>query len=73
MNKRRAQKSLSSLASTCRVSKDQDIIQVNNNTQTLVIAKEQNGFSDSEENPMGHNLPRRKNLPLISLAAPNKP
>ena len=44
------------------VSKDQDIIQINNNIQTHAMGKEQDSFTDCGENLRGHNQPRRQNL-----------
>ena len=53
MKQKRSQESLSSLDSTPGVCKDQDNIQVNNNTQTLVMEKEPNGYSEGRENSRG--------------------
>ena len=61
MNCKKAQESLSSLATTLLVSKDLDIIQVNNNTQTTMMAKEQDGISEQGENSCGCSQPKRQN------------
>ena len=45
-NQKKVSKSLNSLDSMHGLSMDQDIIQVNNNMQTLVMTKEQYGFSE---------------------------
>ena len=44
------------------VSKDQDITNVNNNMQSLMMAKEKNRFNESRENPRGHSQTKRQNL-----------
>ena len=36
-----------------RVNQDQDVIQINNNIENLVMAKEQDRFSEDCENPRG--------------------
>ena len=46
MNQQGAHKGPSFLASTLRVSHNQGIIQIYNNTKTLALAKNQNGFSE---------------------------
>ena len=59
-NQKRVKESLSIFANTFGVSKDQDIIQVNNSMQTLVTAKEQHGFSEQCDNPKDHSQPKGK-------------
>ena len=51
--------------------KDQDIVQANNNTQTLGTQREQYGFSECGENPRGCSQPNRQNMPLIGLVLQN--
>ena len=53
------------------VSENQDIIQVNNNMQSLVTAKEKYGFSEWSLSPRGIACPKRQNLPLIRFVLPN--
>ena len=52
------QKQVSPLTCPLRVNKDQDVIQINNNTQALVMAKEQNRFCEGGKNPRGCGKPK---------------
>ena len=72
-NQKTGQESFSSLASMLGVNKDQEIIKVNNNMQTLVMAKEQYGYSEGRETPGGGSQPKWQNFPLIMPVALNKP
>ena len=47
-------------------------MRVNNNIQTLVMTKEEYGFSEQGENPRGHNQLKRQKFPLIRCVFPNK-
>ena len=56
MNQKRGQESSSSLAYTLGASKDQDTVHINNNMQTLAMAKEQYRFGKQGENSRGQNF-----------------
>ena len=72
-NQKRAQESLSSLAHTLGVSKDQDIVQVKKDLQNVTMAKEQYGFIEWAENLGGCSWPKWQIFPLIRFVLPNKP
>ena len=59
---------------TCplRANKDQNIIPIDDNMQTFVMAKEQNRFSEGWENPRGCGKSKRQNPTLIRHIMPNK-
>ena len=53
MDEQGTQKRVCPLTHPFRVNKYQDIIQIDNNTQTFVMAKEQNKFGKGHKNPRG--------------------
>ena len=57
-------------AGMLKANQDEDIIQINNNTKTLVMAKEQYELSKGSENPMDSSKPKWQNLPLIRFILP---
>ena len=63
---------MSPLTCPIRVNQDQDVIPIDNNTETLAMAKEQDRFSEGCENPRGCGQAKRYNLPLIWHIGPNK-
>ena len=59
MDQQRPQKQAWPLTQPLRVNDDQDVIQIDNNTQTFAMAKEQNRFSEERKNSRGCSKPKR--------------
>ena len=58
MDQQGTQKQVYPLTQPLRVNKDQDVIQIDNNIQTFVMAKEQNRFGEGCKNNRGCSKPK---------------
>ena len=58
MDQQGTQKQACPLTHLLRANEDQDVIQIDNNTQTLAMAKEPNRFGEGHKNPWGCGKPK---------------